>query len=70
MKSNVIGGGWVDTSVTGEKYLRISFREPMAPKVTYMMFKNKKKSQENSPDYLIYAISKQGGKEPEDDGIF
>ena len=70
MKSNVIGGGWMDTSVSGEKYLRLSFRVAVAPKVTYMMFKNKKKAQENSPDYLVYAISKQDGKEPEDEGMF
>ena len=59
----------MDVSSSGEKYLRISFREPVATKVTYLMFKNKKKSQGKSPDYLIYSIGKEAEKK-EPEGMF
>lgn len=68
MKPNVIGGGWMDTSSSGEKYLRLSFKEGVRPKIIYTMFKNKNKSQDNSPDYLIYDVTRKDGP-PEDDGF-
>ena len=66
----VVGGGWAGTSGTNEPFIRIRFRSSVPESTTLTMWKNKNKSTEKHPDYLIMAAVKEDERPTTPEKIF
>jgi uncharacterized protein (DUF736 family) len=66
----IVGGGWNGTSKNGEKFLRIRFKTDIPENVNVIMYKNKKKSQAMSPDYVFFMAANGEDFENNEENVF
>jgi uncharacterized protein (DUF736 family) len=58
----IVGGGWQDTSRSGDPYIRIKLKSPVPENTVITMWKNKDKKTDRHPDFLIMAFVKEEEK--------
>ena len=64
----IAGGGWNGVSANGDKFVRVKMKCSIGEGTVLTMYKNKKKSKVEQPDYLLFMIPDQ--EKPDKEGLF